>query len=67
MTLHILVVIDPEAPRGTAEWYFDNHAHFLRARRSAQEVGIFITDRTDFITDIHEFNAWLKRKELREA
>lgn len=59
MSLHVLTIIDRSASRGTADWYFDDHAHFLRARKLAQELGIFITDRTDFITDLDEFRAWV--------
>ena len=59
MSLHVLVIIDRTASRGTADWYFDDHAHFLRARKLAQELGVFITDRTDFITDLNEFRAWI--------
>ena len=59
MSLHVLVIIDRTASRGTAEWYFDDHAHFLRARKLAQDLRIFITDRTDFVADLDEFRSWV--------
>lgn len=65
MTLHVLVVIDSAASRGIAEWFFDRHPHFLRARKWAQDAGVFITDRTEYVSDLNEFGAWLERKELK--
>lgn len=59
MSLHVLTIIDRSASRGTADWYFDDHAHFLRARKLAQELGIFITDRTEFIADLGDFRSWV--------
>lgn len=66
MSLHVLVIIDRNAPHSVAEWYFDSHAHFLRARKRAQELGIFITDRTDFICDLDEFEGWV-RENFKQA
>lgn len=60
MSLHVLTIIDRRASRGTADWYFEDHAHFLRARKLAQEHGVFITDRTEFISDLDEFRTWIK-------
>ena len=66
MSLHVLTIIDRSASRGTADWYFDDHAHFLRARKLAQELGIFITDRADFITDLDEFEGWVRENFKKE-
>lgn len=60
MSLHVLTIIDRMAPRGTTDWYFDNHALFLRARKAAQDLHLFVADRTYFVSDLDEFTAGLR-------
>ncbi|HRO59374.1 MAG TPA: hypothetical protein PKZ27_03000 [Rhodocyclaceae bacterium] len=66
MSLYVLTTIDPQASRGTADWYFESHAHFIRAKKAAEDNHIYIHDRKDFVTDFDEFREWL-RERAKEA
>jgi hypothetical protein len=59
MVLYVLTTLDPQASRGTADWYFDNHAYFLRALSAAKFNNIFIIERTEYLTELDAFNEWM--------
>lgn len=61
MQLYVLTVIDPQASRGTASWYFDSHAQFITAERLAKQNNIFIATSKEFISDANEFRDWLSQ------
>lgn len=62
MSLYVLVVTDPAAPRGLATWYFDSHAQFLRAEKLARESHIFVSTQREFISDNDEFRTWVRER-----
>lgn len=66
MSLYVLTVIDPQANAGLADWYFDDHSHFLRAERLARQNHIYVNSRKEFIVDLDEFQGWL-RERAKEA
>ena len=62
MSLYVLIVIDPEASHGTAEWYFESHSHYIRAKKLAEENHIFVKERKDYVTDFEEFRDWVRER-----
>lgn len=62
MALHILTVKNHEA-NADVPWYFEDHAHFIRAVKMAKDRGIWVADNDgnpDIITDLDEFKNWMK-------
>lgn len=67
MSLYVLTTIDPRAPRGLADWYFDSHAQFLRAVSEAKRNNVYVHEQREFITDMDEFRSWLRDRAKETA
>lgn len=57
--MYVLVVTGRNISDKPLEWYFENHAHFLRAKKLAQDYSIYVDERKDFLTELHEFENFL--------
>lgn len=60
MNLHVLVIRERANTTDFQEWYFENHAHFLRAKAAAESCGVYVGERVDYTTDLDEFLAHLE-------
>lgn len=61
MALYIVNIRYPDGE--VIPWYFEDHAHWLRAVNIAKDRNIWVSDNDgdpDIITDLDEFKAWLE-------
>jgi hypothetical protein len=60
VSLHVVHVKHPQGD--VVPWYFEDHAHFIRAVKLAKDRNIWVMNNDgdpDIITDLDEFKNWL--------